>query len=280
VGDLGGQLWRIGQFSTDAVGDSLSFPESNENINSWTAQVLLQTDSTFTRKFFYPPSVTLEKGYDLVLIGTGDRENACSYPGDGTDTRDPADTNSSERIYVVKDYHSSDTWTESDLVDVTDETDPVPDLDNDTGDADGSGDPDQGWFIRLVDSAGDAVGEKVLAEGTVFYGTLLITTFTPNDEPCQPGGEGRLYGLAYKTGAAIVDWDEDDESDEPQRSMLIGGGIPSKAVTVITDIGEKIFISVGSTNPDEGSPTTEAGIVAMDPPSPPINIFYLWWKEL
>ena len=33
-------------------------------------------------KFFYPPSVTLEKGYDLVFMGTGDRENACDTTGD------------------------------------------------------------------------------------------------------------------------------------------------------------------------------------------------------
>jgi type IV pilus assembly protein PilY1 len=273
-------MWRIGQVTTDALGNPLAFPQSDENIYNWTAHVLLRSDATYTRKFFYPPSVTLERGYDLVFTGTGDREAACSYPGDGTDARDPLANNTAERIYVVKDFHSSDTWLEADLVDVTDPTDPVPDLNSATSDVDGSGDPDQGWYIRLVDVVGEAVGEKVLAEGTVFYKTLYITTFTPNDDPCQPGGEGTIYGLEYKTGAAAVDWDKSDASVVPQRSYALGGGIPSKAVTVITEKGEKLFISIGSTNPDAESLSIEAGIISLDPKSPPINFFYLWWKEL
>ena len=225
----------------------------------------------------------LKKFYDLadlVFIGSGDREDACSYPGDGTDTRDPIAHNTAERICVVKDFHSSDTWTEADLVDVTDPTDPVPDLNSATSDVDGSGDPDQGWYLRLVDIAGEAVGEKVLAEGTIFFKALYITTFTPNDDPCQPGGEGKIYGLEYKTGAAVVDWNKSDENEDPQRSFALGGGIPSKAVTVITETGEKLFISVGSTNPEPGSLSVEAGIIALDPNSPGINFFYLWWREL
>ena len=196
------------------------------------------------------------------------------------DTRDPIANNTAERICVVKDFHSSDTWTEADLVDVTDPTDPVPDLDSATGDADGNGVDDQGWYVRLVDIAGEAVGEKVLAEGIIFYKALYITTFTPNDDPCQPGGAGTIYGLQYKTGGAAVDWDKSDASEVPQRSYTLGGGIPSKAVTVITEKGEKLFISVGSTNPDPGSLSVEAGIIALDPNSPPINFFYLWWREL
>ncbi len=76
VGDLGGQMWRFAYFS-DSGGNPLVFPNCNENINSWTEQVFFKTDDNNSRKFFYPPSVTLEKGYDMVFMGTGDRENAC-----------------------------------------------------------------------------------------------------------------------------------------------------------------------------------------------------------
>jgi type IV pilus assembly protein PilY1 len=250
-------LWiklRFGQVDLDAGGDPLTFPDCNENIHSWTGHVLFRAPTyvvdsvTYARKFFYPPSVTLEKGYDLVFMGTGDRENAC-------------DQTSADRLYNIKDTHSATTLSESDLVDVTDPDAPLPNLD-----------VDQGWYIQL------AAGEKVLAEGTVFYKTFYITTFMPNDDICLPGGVGKLYALGYKTGAAVLDYNNDGNVE---RSIDIGGGIPSKVVTVITDGGgAKLFISIGSTNPDANSETFDAGVVTVDPLTPPNNFYYLWWREL
>jgi hypothetical protein len=84
--------------------------------------------------------------------------------------------------------------------------------------------------------------------------------------------------MAYKTGGAVLDFDNDGT---PERSTEIGGGIPSKVVTVITDTGgTKLFISVGSTNPDPDSEALDAGVVAVDPLTPKNNFFYLWWREL
>jgi len=265
VGDLGGQMWRIGQFTTDSVGDPLVFPHSDENINSWTAQIVFKAPTyvvdsvTYTRKFYYPPSVTLEQGYDLLFAGTGDRDDAC-------------DRTSLDRFYVIKDNHSTNTLYETDLVDVTNSAVPVPDLGNTNGDVDFNGIIDQGWYIQL------AGGEKVLAESAVFYKTIYMTTFTPNDDPCLPGGAGKLYALQYKTGAAAIDFDGDGTLEV---STILGGGIPSKVVTVITDTGGvKLFISVGSTNPDPNSEALDAGVVAIDPLVPPINFHYMWWREL
>jgi type IV pilus assembly protein PilY1 len=232
VGDLGSQMWRFGK--------------------------LFLSDATHTRKFFYPPSLTLEKGYDLVFMGTGDREDAC-------------ETSSAERIYCVKDVHASTTLEESDLVDVTDPADPVPDLNSVTGDVDGNTYVDQGWYIQL------AAGEKVLAEGTIFYKALYVTTFTPNNDPCLPGGVGKLYALNHLTGGSVLTFGGASKT----RSVSVGGGIPSKPVMVITAEGtQKLFVSVGSTNPDASSESFAAGIVAIDPLGPPLNFFYLWWKEL
>jgi type IV pilus assembly protein PilY1 len=258
VGDLGGQMWRIGKF-TDASGNSLNFPESDENIMNWTAETLFVSDPTYERKFYYPPSVTLENGYDLVFAGTGNREDACN-------------PSSSDRIYCIKDTHTNNLLTESDLVDVTDPAATVPDLDDSAADVDQNYSIDQGWYVRL------APGEKVLAEGTVFYKTFYLTTFTPNNDPCLPGGSGKIYGLEYKTAAAVIDFDNDNNME---RSIDIGGGIPSKVVTVINDSGGvKLYISVGSTIPDVNSESFGAGIVAIDPLVPPINFYYLWWREV
>jgi type IV pilus assembly protein PilY1 len=248
-------MWRFGKF-TDAGGDPLDFPECDENISNWTGQVLF--NATNARKFYYPPSITLEKGYDAVFFGTGDREDACA-------------TGTSDRIYCVKDTHADTTLQEVNLVDVTDPAAAVPDLSDDTSDVDTNGNIDQGWYIQL------AAGEKVLAEGTVFYKTFYVTTFSPNNDPCLPGGTAKLYALAHLTGGAVIDFDGNDSAE---RSTEIGGGIPSKPVTVITETGQKLFMSVGSTNPDGQSEEIGAGIKAVDPLAPSNNFFTSWWEEL
>ncbi len=276
VGDLGGQMWRFGQVTTDSAANPLSFPDCDENIHNWVGQILFTAPAyvveskTYRRKFFYPPSVTLEKGYDLVFMGTGDRENACDTTGDA------------DRIYAVKDVHGTATLSEADLVDVTNPAAAVPNLSNTSGDVNLDGNADQGWFMRLVDNLGVAAGEKVLARGVVFYKTYYFTTFTPNDNPCLPGGNARLYALDYLTGAAVIaftDTDGDGDNDLT-RSVLLGGGIPSKPVTVITAEATKLFISVGSTIPNAASQSVGAGIVALDPLYPPRNFFYLWWRQI
>ena len=269
IGDLGGQIWRIGQFEFDPAGTPLVFPDSDENINNWEAHVIFiaptfTMDSvTHARKFHYPPSVTLEKGYDLVFMGTGDIEKACR-----------PDT-APDRIYCIKDVHSAVTLTETELVDVTNATDAVPDL-NLAGDVDGNNMTDMGWYIRLVDSSGAGIGEKVLSKGTVFYKTYYLTTFTPGTDPCVPGGEATIFALNYKTGAAVLSFGGSDVV----RHRLIGGGIPSSPVPIITSKGQKLLISVGSTLPESGSDSFEAGIMNIDPLAPEINFYYLWWREL
>jgi len=246
VGDHGGQMWRFGKFTESDNVTPLVFPNSDENIDNWSGQIIF--DSTNARKFFYPPSVALEKGYDLIFMGTGDREDACN-------------TTSSDRIYSVKDTHTSTTLTESDLVDVTDPAAALPDIPG----------GDNGWYIQLA-----TTGERVLAEGTLFYKTYYVPTFSPNNEPCLPGGIGKIYALKYLTGEAALDFG----GSELIRSHDIGGGIPSKPVMVITEEGQKLLISVGSTNPEATSEEVGAGIVTIDPLAPPVNLFYLWWIEL
>jgi type IV pilus assembly protein PilY1 len=269
VGDLGGQMWRFGQVAVDAGNNPLTFPDCNENINSWTGHVLFRAPSyvvdavTYTRKFYHPPSITLERGYDLVFMGSGDRDSACSQ------------TTAADRIYCVKDTHESATLVETDLVDVTDPATTPPYL-NDSLDVDANGHTDQGWYIRLVDSGGSPAGEKVLAKGVVYYKTYYITTFIPGDDPCVPGGDAKIYALNYMTGAAVLSFGGQD----PVRGDIIGGGIPSNPVPIITSTGQKLFISIGSSIPIAESQSIEAGILGIDPLAPENNFYYLWWREM
>jgi type IV pilus assembly protein PilY1 len=264
VGDMGGQVWRIGRFDKDELGLDIVFPKANENINDWQGQRLFAAGCNESscidgsdnnanglidelRRFFYPPTVTLEVDHDLVLIGSGDRENPCAwYTGD--------------EVYAIRDNHSllplsvpqPAPWTRSDLTDITD---PFVSLD-----------PTQkGWLLRL------ASGEKVLAESTVFAGVLYFTTFTPNDDRCVPGGAATLYGVDYRTGAAGV--------FGTLRGIVLGGGIPSRPVMIISDTAAAMFVSVGSANPDDASPSTSAAILKPNIPPLGINLHPIWWKE-
>jgi len=261
VGDLGGQMWRFGSF-TDSGGNSLAFPNCNENIDSWTGQVFFKTDNNNSRKFFYPPSVTLEKGYDMVFMGTGDRENACC-----NNRNNACSFTGPDIIAAVKETHSLTTIIgKTDLADITDPTATPPDLP-----------AGQGWYIRLVDDSGNAVGEKVLAEGTVFYKTFYITTFTPNNDPDVPGGDGKLYALSYLSGSAVLDFNNDSNLE---RMLNIGRGIPSKPVALITRTGTKLLISVLGENPSTASPSLGAGVKNIDPLLPSINLFVRFWREI
>ncbi len=184
-------------------------------------------------------------------------------------------TTAPDRIYSIKDTHSSVILTETNLVNVTDTSAATPNL-NIAGDVDGNGETDMGWYLQLVDATGAGVGEKVLAKGTVFYKTYYLTTFVPSTDPCVPGGDAKIFALNYKTGAAVLSFGGTD----PVRDKLIGGGIPSSPVPIITSHGQKLLISVGSTIPVVDSDSFEAGIMDIDPLAPEFNFHYLWWRQL
>lgn len=249
VGDLGGQLWRIGKF-TDDEGEPLPFPESDENSMNWEAHILffagIPGESPGIRKLFYAPSVTLEKDYDLLFAGTGDVE-------------DPCNPTSSDRIYAIKDLHDARTLTELNLVDIAAVPHHVPDLYG-----------DQGWYLPLPP------GEKVLAKGLVFNRVYYVTTFMPGIS----GGTATLYGLDYKTGEPALLGGTFPHT--PKRSMEIGTSIPSGPVAVVTKTGQKLLVSKTLATPPSERPTRgaqEAGILAINPSFPPVNFFYLWWMQ-
>ena len=76
VGDMGGRIWR--------------FDIGGSDTNAWSGKVFFNASTNGKRKIFYPPDVTLEKGYEMVFFGTGDREH-------------PNETSVINRFYAVKD---------------------------------------------------------------------------------------------------------------------------------------------------------------------------------
>ena len=270
VGDVCGRIWRVGSFVDAATSLPLVFPECDENINTWKAQIVFTSPSSSYR-FFYAPRVTFEIGYDLVFGGTGDREDACST------------SSGPDMILAFKDVHGTSSVTgspvpvtQTDLVNTSVAGATSPNLDNPTGDVDGNNAIDNGWYFSLV------TGEKVLSEGAVFFKTVYMTTFLPNNDPCLPGGEARIYALGYKTGDPVIDFDPEGEGETPENEPYksIGGGIPSEPVIVISETGPKLLITIGTPTPDDDVDTDDQpGIIEIDPLAPTKNFFYLWWRE-
>ena len=129
----------------------------------------------------------------------------------------------------------------SGLIDVTESTDMLPDLNI-----------HQGWYIRL-------------AEGVVFLKTYYVTTFLP-------GQGGKLYALNYKTGEAVNGY---------LRVIGESHGLLSKPVVVMNKTDQKLLVSASRIKSGEGgSESVGPGILAIEPSVPSANFFYLWWREL
>lgn len=271
VGDSRGQLWRIdlgNQIDPGQAGDGGSKGYVFANIGGAAA--------ADKRKFFYPPEVVQAEdskfsnnpSYDLVVVGTGDREDPLDKLTDAISaTQDPVNN----RLYAFRDYNYKagpyvggtppPTITAADMYDAT-----VTPLDALTGAALDSVRAKKGWYLSLREtSSPNWVGEKALAKAVVFGGTLMFTTFVPqstvvNNGACAPlnEGVGRLYVLNYLSAGGVLDFNNDGTLDRryinSQGQDVIGGGIPSEAVIVIREGGVTTLVgtSGGAANPNVG----------------------------
>ena len=105
-----------------------------------------------------------------------------------------------------------------------------------------------GWYLDLSLRAGSQNvlrGERVIAAPTVILGTLLVGTFRPLGNTCEPGGLNAIMELDALTGAASY-------TEVPPPGGYTGGGPPP--ATGGTDIGN---------GPPQGSPNP---IVYAPPP--------------
>jgi Tfp pilus tip-associated adhesin PilY1 len=203
--------------------------------------------------------VSLESGYEWVYLGTGDRENPKQETGTGTFP-------TQNRLYAIKDKNPSAALTETSLVDVTDDIlqkpNPTPgEITTQTQTLNGLKNKD-GWFITLENN-----GEKCLASAVIFSGVVYYTTFTPDfavvgDICSLKEGTGRVYALQSGSGMAAFNLDLNNDTDgqpptiyKTDRSMSIGGGIPSQVVVAVIkgDLVGYIGIGGGVFSPELGS---------------------------
>jgi len=230
VGDMGGRMWRFDIKSSDP--------------NAWSGRMLFNSSigvGSGRRKIFYAPDVTLEKGYEMVLFGTGDREHR-------------NDTTGTDRFYALKDKGLNTTFSEDHLEDVT------------KGSSTNSLENKEGWVLSLESNR----GEKVTGGSVVAYGAAYFTTFAPSAE--KGDGIARVYALNYQNGNPILNLNSANDTegvkiDLSDRSKVIGTGMPSG--TVITALNGKLVAYTGFNGGLYNTPLRKT--------SPIIPV---WWRQV
>ncbi len=301
MGDAGGNVWRFDLSATAPTSWTVTkIFSSNPGSSGYPTSAVDNSD--IGRKIFYRPAVSPDRGMVWLFFGTGDREH-------------PLNRAVEDRIYGLTDKNQTSAVTEAKLIDVT--TDPIQtaltqsDLDAAKAKLNLVSSPSDttyyGWYIRLDGGDRNPVvnnpGEKVLATAAVAAGNVYVTTYSPSTgatdttstNPCQQGnlGNGAMYVLNYSSGAAVVNYDPNNDPTSPQynfnkyafaqgdtgmahvllrtdRKRTIGQGIPSSAVVICdpSDAACKWLVGCGG-----GICSDKAG------PSSSSSVTPVYWRQ-
>ncbi len=81
-----------------------------------------------------------------------------------------------------------------------------------------------GWHLEYPLS-----GERTLGQATLYGGLLTFTSYVPDDDPCQSGGESKLWALYYQSGTAyysgILGTQADASGDLAISQISLGEGM-------------------------------------------------------
>ena len=123
-----------------------------------------------------------------------------------------------------------------------------------------------GWYMDLTD--GSAVGERVLAPPRVIFGRVILATYQPIEDPCQPGGIQRAYVLDALSGDGAL------PSCDNCGALEIGAGapfVPPISIRPQTPPDGSSVTFPGDPDPGGGPPTFPA------PPAPTGNANTAGW---
>ena len=209
VADAGGQVFRFVLNATHAAAESASTLVTTGG----RIAVLSGADNTAgvpntaanARRFFASPDVAfIDQGssnrYLAISLGSGFREK-------------PNNTTIQDRFYVLRDPDERKgpvnalSIVESDLFDTTDNL-IAEGTSTQRTTAQTALDSAKGFYIRLVNSAGSYIGEKVFTESLTLNGSVIFSSFTPNitTSACSTvAGQSRLYLISVFNGAPVLD---------------------------------------------------------------------------
>ncbi len=248
IGDLGSNLWRF-KLCTASQGSSCTKSD-------WGGGLVFDGSSVVIRPIYNTPTVAKDGAGNIwVYWGTGDKTDPTATP--------PSPQVNQEKFYALKDTSRSGTYGINDLQNITSGT--YSDISK------------AGWYINIT-----GLGEKILAEPTIFNGVAYFSTYTPpsGSNPCEQAGTAQLYGVNFVTGAAALQ-PTDGGGGATVRSMTVGAGIPSAPVLSIKppdDTGDRkpdIYMTVSG----GGASGASTQKIANNTPTLPRNTNLLYWKD-
>ncbi len=254
--DTGGRVFRI-DIKQDNTG-AANFAKGG------TIASLAGSDAASNRRFYNKPNVALVKDkqygdYLTIAIGSGHR----AHPIQTTDVEN--------RFYVIKDYYPysapvtylTKAAAPTDKISLASGESAQPSLLYNasalmnegknalTSDMQILMNNGGGWYITF-----NAKAEKVLSESTTFSGAIIFTTFSPSggstSSTCGPDtGLSRIYALDQKWAMAVVDLDNDGDTDNDDAfEKLSHSGIAPRPVVIYRKGGGKT-IAIGTETIDD-----------------------------
>jgi type IV pilus assembly protein PilY1 len=93
---------------------------------------------------------------------------------------------------------------------------------------------EDGWYLSLVTN-GTSPSERIITQAALLGGTLLVPTFTPNNDICGENGDTTFVGVYYETGTGYT---SQVFSNEIVETMDIGGE-PADIIAIRSDTSFK-----------------------------------------
>ena len=223
--DLGGNLWKwvITADVPDPINGTGDIQQPSwpfvKVFSAASCQVADGCAVPHYRSFFFPPTGALVGQSLWLALGSGER-NALPFTG----TLDAQ----KNRFYAFKDQDplereligSTSTPRYTDAGSSTDFVDAA----TLSGTCNPPPSPAIGFYVQ------GAHGEKFITDSTIFFGTVLTSSYIPTTsaDPCEVGGEAYLYGFNLLCGKGIFPPDPSGGGTTPERSISIGGGLPNR----------------------------------------------------
>lgn len=265
--DTLGNVWRINLSNASAAG--------SQNQDNWSythvAKVADWSHPKRKRKFLYAPDVVTVGSYNVVLIGTGNREK-------------PLDSSSAakvrNRFYGLWDEYASvsgfvtindsndcdtagDTVLSSDTCQLMNTTDTTKDY---LPVFSSVATRPRGWVIDLDQTTENGPNEQVVTSPATVGGLTNFSTFQAvNPDSCTALGTARGYAVCFLHGGATCG--TPSTSTVSRSEIFVGGGLAPSPVTGVVEVDGTIIPFIIGGKPDApGGSSLEAKL-----PSIPIK---------
>lgn len=242
--DTGGNIYRI------TIGSDAPASWAITKIASLGCSTTDCPGGVANRKFLFAPEVVVAPDYNIVLIGSGDRE----HPLLSHTTTISVDN----AFFMIKDKPSNATWWSSETANCQSQALAciasllAIDPDSTLLPTDAQLDAKKGWYMPF--GTGDHDKEQVVTSAVAVLGVVTFSTHTPTPtDPSSCGsnlGLARVYNLGFLNGKPAV--------GTTRYVPVTGGGLPPSPVAGMVTV----------VNPSTGQNITVPFVIGANPDSP------------